>query len=235
MKIKNLLISIKNYFSDWDLYEKAWLFIFTILIIGLSVYWKDKAIGIITSLTGIWCVILIAKGKIANYYFGIINVLGYAYIAFGQHYFGEVMLNMFYFLPMQFIGIYLWRKRRLSKSKDDVKVIYMSNFQRIIWLIITIMATILYGFVLKRLGGNLPFIDSSSTVMSVIAMILMIFAFVEQWILWILVDIVTIIMWYVAMQKGGNDIAVLIMWVAYLINAIYGLINWIKLARIDNS
>lgn len=222
---------IKRYFSDWDLYEKIWLFLFTLIIIGLSVYWKDTLIGVLASLTGIWCVVLIAKGKISNYYFGIINVLAYAYVAFNQQYYGEVMLNMFYFFPMQFIGIYLWKKKRRSKRKDDVKVVYMSNKQRILWSVITILATILYGFVLKKLGGNLPFIDSSSTVMSVIAMILMVFVFVEQWVLWILVDIVSIIMWIVVMMKGGSDVAVLVMWIAYLVNAIYGLYNWIKLEK----
>ncbi|MCK5028229.1 MAG: nicotinamide mononucleotide transporter [Bacteroidales bacterium] len=222
---------IKEYFADWDLYEKIWLFVFTCIIIVLSIYWKDSYVGILASLTGIWCVVLIAKGKIANYYFGIVNVVAYAYVAFGCQYYGEVMLNMIYFLPMQFVGIYLWRKRRVSNMKDDVKVIYMSNKQRIIWFFITIVGTILYGFFLKYLGGNLPFIDSSSTVMSVIAMILMVFVFVEQWVLWILVDIVSIIMWFTVMINGGNDVAVLVMWIAFLVNAVYGLYNWIQLAK----
>ena len=222
---------IKEYFADWDLYEKIWLFVFTCIIIVLSIYWKDSLIGILASLTGIWCVVLVAKGKIANYYFGIVNVVAYAYVAFGRQYYGEVMLNMIYFLPMQFVGIYLWRKRRVSNKKDDVKVVYMSNKQRIIWFFITIAGTILYGFFLKYLGGNLPFIDSSSTVMSVIAMILMVFVFVEQWVLWILVDIVSIIMWFTVMINGGNDVAVLVMWVAFLVNAVYGLYNWIQIAK----
>lgn len=222
---------ITKYFKDWDLYEKIWLLISTIIIITLSIYWKDSIIGVIASLTGVWCVILIAKGKISNYYFGILNVTTYAYVAFHQQYYGEVMLNLIYFLPMQFIGIYLWTKKRTSKTTDSVKVVYMNNKQRIIWTIITIVAIVLYGFVLKKLGGNLPFIDSSSTVMSIIAMILMVFVFVEQWILWILVDVVSIIMWVVVMLKGGNDIAILIMWTAFLINAIYGLFNWIKLEK----
>lgn len=222
---------ITKYFKDWDLYEKIWLLISTIIIITLSIYWKDSIIGVIASLTGVWCVILIAKGKISNYYFGILNVTTYAYVAFHQQYYGEVMLNLIYFLPMQFIGIYLWTKKRTSKTTDSVKVVYMNNKQRIIWTIITIFAIVLYGFVLKKLGGNLPFIDSSSTVMSIIAMILMVFVFVEQWILWILVDVVSIIMRVVVMLKGGNDIAILIMWTAFLINAIYGLYNWIKLEK----
>lgn len=222
---------ILKYFEDWDLYEKLWLSLFTVIILVLSVYWRDNVIGILASLTGIWCVVLVAKGKIINFYFGIINVLAYAYVAYIQQYYGEVMLNMFYFFPMQFVGLYMWKKRRISKDKDDVKIKYMTNRQRIIWLFITFFATFAYGFVLKSLGGNLPFFDSASTVMSVIAMMLMVFIFVEQWILWILVDVVTIIMWITVLSKGGNDIAVLVMWVAYLVNAVYGLINWIKLAE----
>jgi len=222
---------IKEYFKTWDLYEKIWLLISTIIIVTLSIYWKDSIIGVIASLTGIWCVVLIAKGKISNYYFGILNVTSYAFVAFHQQYYGEVMLNLIYFLPMQFVGIYLWTKKQTNKTSDNVKVVYMNNKQRVIWIIITIAATVLYGFILKKLGGNLPFIDSSSTVMSIIAMILMVFVFVEQWVLWILVDIVSIIMWIAVMLKGGNDIAILIMWTAFLINAIYGLFNWIKLEK----
>ena len=67
--------------------------------------------------------------------------------------------------------------------------------------------------------------------MSVIAMILMVFVFVEQWVLWILVDIVSIIMWFTVVINGGNDVAVLVMWVAFLVNAVYGLYNWIQLAK----
>lgn len=222
---------IKKYFSDWDLYEQIWLFLFTLIIIFLSVYWKDSLVGVFASLTGIWCVVLVAKGKIINYYFGMVNVLAYAYIAYHQHYYGEVMLNIFYFFPMQFVGIYLWKKKTRSTQKNAVKVVYMTHKQRLFWSFITITATLIYGFVLKKLGGNLPFVDASSTVMSVIAMILMVFVFVEQWVLWILVDLVTIIMWWCVMIKGGNDIAVLVMWIAFLVNAVYGLYNWIKLEK----
>lgn len=225
---------IKSFFNDWDLYEKVWLILFTSIILTLSIYWKDSPIGIIASITGIWNVILVAKGKIVNYYFGIIAVATYAFVAYTQKYYGEVMLNMLYFFPMQFAGLYLWKKRKAGKQEESVKVQYMKNSQRLVWTLITIAATIIYGFILKRLNGNLPFLDAASTTMSVIAMILMIFAFVEQWILWILVDIVSIILWVSVLLNGGNDIAVLIMWIAFLVNAIYGLINWIKLSKLSS-
>ena len=81
------------------------------------------------------------------------------------------------------------------------------------------------------MGGELPFVDSISTVFSIIAMVLMAWRFMEQWVLWIIVDVVSVIMWIVVLAKGGTDISVLLMWTAYLINAIYGFINWIKLYK----
>jgi nicotinamide mononucleotide transporter len=226
-----MLGKIKNYFKDWNTYEKIWLGLFTAIIIGLSIFWKDNLIGIIASLTGIWCVVLTAKGKISNYYFGIINVITYAIVAYGWEYYGEVMLNIAYFLPMQFVGIYIWIKNRKQNDKDGVYVKFLNNKQRIFWLILSIIGVVGYGFVLQGLGGSLPFTDSMSTILSIIAMILMAGLYMEQWILWIVVDVVTIVMWFVVMLQGGNDISILLMWIAYLVNAVYGLINWIKMYK----
>lgn len=226
-----MLGKIKNYFKDWNTYEKIWLGLFTAIIIGLSIFWKDNLIGIIASLTGIWCVVLTAKGKISNYYFGIINVITYAIVAYGWKYYGEVMLNIAYFLPMQFVGIYIWIKNRKQNDKDGVYVKFLNNKQRIFWLILSIIGVVGYGFVLQGLGGSLSFTDSMSTILSIIAMILMAGRYMEQWILWIVVDVVTIVMWFVVMLQGGNDISILLMWIAYLVNAVYGLINWIKMYK----
>lgn len=224
---------LKKYFSDWTLYEKLWLGLSTVIILGLSYYWKDSTIGVIASITGIWCVVLVAKGRISNYLFGIVNVLTYAYVAYGSKYYGDVMLNVAYYFPMQFVGLYVWTraKNRKIENKDAINVKFMSNKNRIIWTILSTIGVIFYGFILKKMGGSLPFIDSASTVLSVIAMILMVQLYMEQWILWILVNIVSVIMWAVVMVQGGNDIAVLLMWVAFLVNSFYGLWNWIKLYR----
>jgi nicotinamide mononucleotide transporter len=56
--------------------------------------------------------------------------------------------------------------------------------------------------------------------------------YMEQWVLWIVVDIVSIIMWYLVIdENGARDIAMLVMWSAYLINAVYGFMAWIKMYR----
>lgn len=218
-----------SYFDDWSLFEKLWLLISTVLILGLSIYWKDNLIGITASLTGIWCVILVAKGRISNYYVGLINVIAYAYVAYTWKYYGEVMLNIGYFLPMQFVGFYLWKNAMISNKEVIIK--FMNNHQRVLWGIASVATIFIYGLVLKSMGGSLPFIDSTSTVLSVIAMILMAFRYMEQWVLWIVVNVVSIALWVAVLIQGGNDIAVLLMWSAYLVNSFYGLNNWIKIYR----
>ncbi|MBU4501779.1 MAG: nicotinamide riboside transporter PnuC [Nanoarchaeota archaeon] len=230
-----MLKHLKNYFKDWNLFEKSWLLIFSIINIYLFFAWSDTLIGLTASLTGMICVVLVAKGKISNYYFGIINVILYAYIAYQSKYYGEVMLNGFYFLPMQFIGLYYWKKHRnKNKSKDDVKIKLLSFTQRFGWLTISVLGVFFYGLFLKYLGGTLPFVDSTSTILSVIAMILMVKRVLEQWILWIAIDVVSIYMWFYILTQGGNEISMLIMWSAYLVNAVYGFYNWSKMAKNDH-
>jgi nicotinamide mononucleotide transporter len=219
-----------KYFKDWNLFEKSWLLIFTLINLYLFFVWHDTLLGLVASLTGMICVVLVAKGKISNYYFGIVNVIAYAYISYQSRYYGEVMLNLFYFLPMQFVGLYFWRKNiNKEKSNDDVLINKLSGKEKLLWLVVSILGVFNYGVFLLYLGGTLPFVDSASTILSIIAMILMVRRVVEQWILWIVIDLISIFMWFYILTQGGNEISMLVMWSAFLVNAIYGYYNWKKM------
>ena len=83
------------------------------------------------------------------------------------------------------------------------------------------------------MGGQLPFMDSMSTVISVVAQLLCVKRFAEQWILWVVVDVVTVIMWAFVFFTEGESIATLLMWSVYLINAIIMCAKWHKGAKKD--
>lgn len=220
---------IKEYFEDWTTFEKYWVSIFFIVTIYLFFAWHDTWIGLVASLTGMACVVLVAKGKISNYYFGFVNIFAYSYVAFQNQYYGEVMLNLGFFLPAQFFGLYFWFKHKKKNTKDDVLVNKISIKEKIGWFVVSIVSLILYGLWLKNLGNTLPFFDSATNVFSIIATILMIKRVSEQWLLWIAVDVISIWMWVYTLIQGGNDVTIAVMWVAYLVNAIYGYYNWRKL------
>ena len=220
----------KSEITGWKPFDIMWLSLATAVILGLSIYWKDNWISLTAALTGVWCVILTGKGKRSSFIFGLVNVIFYAIIAFEAKYYGEVMLNVLYYLPMNFVGWFAWKKHMNDKTGEVVKKRLKLKSSIIIYTL-TAVAIAIYGFILKALGGNLPFTDSMSTVVSVVAQVLSIKRLMEQWVLWIIVDVVTVIMWAVNFARGGETIATLAMWSIYLINAIIMFVRWYKEAK----
>jgi nicotinamide mononucleotide transporter len=218
--------------KSWTRFEMAWLFTFTMINVYLFFAWSDSLIGLISSFSGMLCVVLVAKGKISNYYFGIIQTLTYAYIAYGYGLYGEAMLNALFYFPIQFIGIYLWRKNKTvhGVKGEDVKVRSLSKMGWLYTLLTIFILTIGYGFFLKYLGGNNVWTDSATNVLSIAAQIMMLKRLTEQWLLWIAVNVLSIFLWLsVLLSQGGNDFSMLVMWSAFLVNSIYGYLNWRKM------
>ncbi len=227
MKTKEL---IKNEFKGWKFIEVLWLLLACSIITGLSIYWKDSLMGIISALTGVACVICTGKGKLSAYLFGLVNCVLYAIIAYQQTLYGETMLNILYYVPMQFIGLVVWSKN-MNKETLEVKKIHMKNKTRLITLFGMIALTIGYGFILQLLGDEMPFVDSFTTVSSVVAMLISVKMFAEQWWIWIAVDVFSVYMWYTRFSIGQDNMATLLMWVVYLLNAVFMCYKWEKEAR----
>lgn len=218
---------VKRELSGWKKWEVIWLLLATAVILGLSIYWKDSMTGIWAALTGIWCVILTGKGKLSSFWVGTVNTILYAVVAWQARYWGEVMLNLIYYVPMNFVGLYMWSKNMNNQTEEVVKE-RMSFKGSVLAYTCVIAGTLGYGVILNLMNGTLPFIDSMSTVFSIFAQFLCVKRYMEQWVLWIVVDIVTVIMWVYAFINGTGDMATVLMWSIYLINAIIMFIKWKK-------
>ncbi len=200
-------------------------------------------LGSVAGITGVLCVVLVAKGSIWNYLFGLVNVSLYAWISYKAALYGDAALNAFYYVPMQFIGWWQWRSRGAAVSSDEarnltggddvrVKARKMTWTQRI-WLAAGCLAAITaVAFLLRHLGDPQPFKDSVTTVLSIVAQALMAMAFMEQWCLWIITNIVSVVMWTICVVRGEAHAGVMvIMWVFYLLNSLNGFRVWLKLSR----
>lgn len=220
---------VKKFFADWTMFEKSWLVLSSVLIVVLSLMWGDSMLAIFSSLTGIISVVLCAKGKIENYFFGFLNALTYAYLCYQAHIFGETMYNIL-MIPMIIIGVISWKKN-MEADDSEVKARNLTPMGWVILVVGSIAAVAAYGFILKLIGGEFALVDATSTVFSVIATILMLARYSEQWIMWVVVNVVSVVLWAMAFASGeGSGITYLVMWIAYLFNSIYGYINWRKMA-----
>ena len=195
-------------------------------------------IGSVAGIAGVLCVVLVAKGSIWNYVFGLVNVSMYAYISYKASLYGDAALNALYYVPMQFIGWWQWRRRGAAVSESDagadgvqVKARRFSWKQRAVLFVGCAAAVVAGAYVLEYFGDPQPFKDSTTTVLSIVAQALMALAFMEQWILWIITNVVSVVMWCVCVARGEAHAAVMvIMWVFYLLNSINGLRVWCRLS-----
>lgn len=195
-------------------------------------------VGSVAGIAGVLCVVLVAKGSIWNYIFGLVNVSMYAYISYKASLYGDAALNALYYVPMQFIGWWQWRKRgaamSVAETSGDGVQVQARRFtwkQRAVLAIGCAAAVIVGGLILEYVGDPQPFKDSTTTVLSIVAQALMALAFMEQWILWIITNIVSVAMWGVCVARGEAHAALmLIMWIFYLLNSINGFRVWLKLS-----
>ena len=196
-------------------------------------------VGSVAGIAGVLCVVLVAKGSIWNYLFGIVNVSMYAYISYKASLYGDAALNALYYVPMQFIGWWQWRKRGASVSQAEaggagvqVKARRFTWHQRAILALGCAAGVIAVGYVLKHFGDPQPFKDSATTVLSIVAQALMALAFMEQWALWIITNVISVVMWCICVARGEAHAAVMvIMWAFYLLNSLNGFRVWLKLSE----
>src|SRR5690606_32622523 len=124
----------------------TWLGLFSGIAIVLTVMMKDTLFGFTVFITGVLCVSLAAKGHLMTYVFGMYNTFGYAYLAYVNGLFGEVMLNLLFFVPMNVIGFIMWKKHRhggkLVMRQMEVKGV-------LIVAVICLAGTLSFGFALS--------------------------------------------------------------------------------------
>lgn len=221
---------IKEFFKDWSYKEIAWL-VFVLLVQTIAwIIQKESIFMLVMTLTSSLNLVLGAKGKVAGLYFAIINSALYAINCLSIPLYGEVMYNLLYSIPVSAIAIFTWKK---NMTKDgEVKFRTMTPKTIIVTGLVTIVGVFAYMQVLRWMGGNLPFMDSLTTIVSIVASFLYLLRFSEQWAMWAIVNALSIIMWVMVFMQGDSSaFLIIIMKLINFINSTYGFINWRKIAN----
>lgn len=225
-------------FSGWSKQEAAMLLAFFAVQTAVFVCSPESFTETLAAFSGILCVVFAGKGKISNFCFGLITVLLYAYVSFSYGLYGEMMLNLLVYAPIQFIGFILWRKhmsggkRINADNAGEVIARILGGRQMAMLAAILFIATFAYIQMLYELGSELPALDGATVMISIVAQILMVLRFREQWILWIIVNLMSIALWLGLWFKNGcTSWPMVSMYGIYLINAVYSYFNWTRLAK----
>ena len=223
-----MMTLIKDFYG-WRFLEYVWL-IFSVSFIFLMslILPSNTVLGIVSAIANILCVVLVAKGRISNFFWGILGVVCYGYLAYQQRYYGNMLLNWCYYLPLQFVGFYLWYKH-IDKQKEAVNKNYLSWKARILFGFIIAALSLIFSYFLARYHDGMPFPDALTTLLSLFGMLLMVNRFAEQWFVWISSNFISVYMWWVPLlQHQPGAAATFAMWTIFLINSFYGCYAWLN-------
>ena len=209
-----------------------------------------EAVG---TIAGLLCILLASLEKTINYLFGLINVSLFAVIFFQIQLYANLLLQIFFFVA-NIYGWYAW-SRVNSSQQAELKIRWLSLPKASVTLVLSVLAVLYLTFnidvvfgvlatwaveLLNMLGANLamptiepdafPFWDSTMTILSVVAMILMTRKYVENWLLWVIINMISIVIFFIQ--------GVYAMSLEYLILlgiALNGSRLWIKSAKDNGS
>ena len=226
MNYNQLLAQTKQeLFGGWKPFEAAWLLLFIAVQIGIYIYNPDSILGMVSGIAGIICNVFVSKGKISNYFFGLIFAYTYFYISLGANFLGEMNTTLYVYIPAQFIGYFLWKANMQKEQNSDAVIAKALTVNGWIGLIaFLVIGTLLFVEILNYYGGSSTGLDGLSTIIVVAAQALMVLRYREQWLLWILLNIISIALW-------AENTSMYVMYSAYLLNSLYGYYNWSKLQK----
>ena len=198
------------------------------------------------SVMGVASSVLSANGLIWTFIFGILDIVFCLIVDADNAIWGDFSMHLFYLLPMQIVGIWQWRKRGASGAKSEVKARRLTARQR--WLltggVLTGLAAV-YGILIaikywtvdpSEVNRVQVFADAARTTFNIAGQVLMALAFYEQWYLWILVNIASILLWGSTMLSSAASSYTVVMFIKYcfyLVNSLNGLRIWLRLSRSD--
>ncbi|UXY09586.1 nicotinamide riboside transporter PnuC [Kosakonia sp. ML.JS2a] len=168
------------------------------------------------TLAGLLCIWLASLEKISNYAFGLINVTLFAIIFFQIQLYASLLLQLFFFAA-NIYGWYAW-SRQTSQNEAALQIRWLPLSKAITWLAICVLAIGLMTFfidpvfavltkiavaAMQTVGINVamptlqpdafPFWDSCMMVLSIVAMILMTRKYVENWLLWVIINVISVV------------------------------------------
>ncbi|MDE6886325.1 MAG: nicotinamide riboside transporter PnuC [Helicobacteraceae bacterium] len=198
-----------------------------IIVLYLAYIAGGGILNLFAGLCGILYIFFAGRGKNICFIFGILYSCIYAFIAYKENLYGEVMLNLFY-LPFNFAGLFLWKK---NQCNNKIIILHLPRKQMLFYGFILIISSIIYGIFLQNINADFAYLNAFSVVAQIMAFYLQVKRYVENYLLVTFANIASIIFWGAKVQESAANLAQLITYIIFLILGIRYLMLWNKEAK----
>ena len=218
-----------NYFSKTEL--ALWSASVLFIVLSFCIFDRESYLTLIASLIGVTSLIFNAKGNPIGQALMIAFSLLYGIISYTFAYYGEMITYLGMTMPMALFALISWLKNPYKGNKAEVKVNSIEKAEQILMWILTLAVTVGFYFILDHFhtANIIPSILSVTT--SFLAVYLTFRRCPTFALAYAANDIVLIILWVMASVADIRYISVVVCFVAFLFNDIYGYISWQRMKR----
>lgn len=205
-------LGVEGTFASW--------FVLIGIITQLLTYYimDDSALALCSGIAGVISVVLCSQRKYAFYFWGVLQLITIMIISYQTGLYGKLVENAFYLITM-FVGMNIWKENTID-DKTQVRTMDWTDYV-IFGCLFLPFAIILSYSIVSQYNTDQIVLDIITTVIGILAQIMLILRFREQWILWFILDVLCIALW--AIDSNWCLMAQYIFWT---INCIYGYFYW---------
>lgn len=219
----------KNPFSK--LKKREWtLWSISLLTVVISNILADNASfsTIAGTITGVTALIFVARGDVWGQILTVAFSFLYATTSYEFRYWSEIITYLGMTMPIAVMSIVSWLRHPYEQGKNEVKIHRLSSRQIWLMIFIAIAVTVSFCFLLKALNTPNLFFSTVSVTTSFLASYLMLFRSSYYAVAYAANDTVLIILWILAAIKDFSYFPMIICFVMFFVNDIYGFISWKK-------
>lgn len=222
-------------FRDLTLFERIlWLGSAAIITVSFAFSGGGDVLTLIASLIGVTALIFVAKGYVLGQVLTVVFAAFYGIISFFFSYYGEMITYLCMTAPIAIATTVEWI-RNPYKGTKEVAVSRITAKQIAVMSIAAAAVTAILGYVLYLLGNaNLVFSTLSITT-SFVASWLTLLRSPYYAIAYALNDIVLIVLWVLATIESLSYLPMVLCFVMFLLNDMYGFFNWRRMAKRQSS
>lgn len=218
---------MKQYFTKSEII--LWSVSIALIVGAFCIFDRESYLTLLASLVGVTSLIFNAKGNPFGQFLMVLFSLLYGIISYGFAYYGEMITYLGMTMPMAVFALISWLKNPYKGNKAEVKVNTISKRESLFMWCTAVVVTILFYFILEYFHtANIVFSTLSVTT-SYIAVYLTYKRSPLFALAYAANDMVLIVLWILASLQDIRNVSVVVCFVAFLVNDIYGYISWQKM------
>ena len=220
---------ISKYFSKAELL--LWSLSVSFIITSFCIFDRESYPTLIASLIGVTSLIFNAKGNPFGQALMVVFSLLYGIISYRFSYYGEMFTYLGMTMPMAVFALIAWLKNPYKGNKAEVKVNSIGKTEQILMLFLTIVVTVVFYFILKHFDTANIIPSTISVTTSFMAVYLTFRRCPTFALAYAANDIVLIVLWILASRMDMRNISVVVCFIAFLLNDLYGYISWQRMKK----